>query len=717
MRFSKAVVKHRVLILIIAVVLMIPSLLGMIATRVNYDMLDYLPEDIDTVKGQNELLEDFGKGAFSLIIVENMPDKDIAALVEKFEAVDHVETVLWYSSLADVSFPKEFLPDALYDEFNTDNATMMAVFFDTSTSADITMDAIREIRSIAGKQCFVSGMSALVTDLKDLCEKEEPIYVGLAVLFACLAMLVLLDGWLVPFVFLASIGMMILMNLGSNYFFGEISYITKALSAVLQLAVTMDYSIFLWHSYNEQREKYSDHKDAMTVAIQQTLASVVGSSITTVAGFVALCFMTFTLGRDLGIVMAKGVILGVIGCVTVLPALILVFDKPLQKTKHRSLIPNMTRFSGGITKIFPVFLIIFALLIAPALYGYNETNNEVYYDMGECLPQDMEYVIANSKLSEDFNIASTHMILLDSNVPSKAVRSMINEMEQVDGVKYVLGLESVLGSRVPEEIIPESIKEILESEKWELLLINSEYKVASDDVNAQIDSLNTILKKYDETGMLIGEAPCMKDMIETTDHDFQVVNAVSIIAIFIIIALVGKSFSLPFILISVIELAIFINLGLPHYLGQSLPFIAPICISTIQLGATVDYAILMTTRYKSERIAGNDKRYSVSTALAASIPSIIVSGMGLFAATFGVAVYSDIDIISSMCMLMARGAVVSMLCVIFILPSLLMLCDKLICATTFGMKKKGKLPPKGPDTPDDDTKPNERFADKIKVQV
>lgn len=717
MRFSKAVVKHRVLILIIAVVLMIPSLLGMIATRVNYDMLDYLPEDMDTVKGQNELLEDFGKGAFSLIIVEDMPDKDVAALVEKFEAVDHVETVLWYSSLADISFPKEFLPDALYDEFNTDNATMMAVFFDTSTSADITMDAIREIRSIAGKQCFVSGMSALVTDLKDLCEKEEPIYVGLAVLFACLAMLVLLDGWLVPFVFLASIGMMILMNLGSNYFFGEISYITKALSAVLQLAVTMDYSIFLWHSYNEQREKYSDHKDAMTVAIQQTLASVVGSSITTVAGFVALCFMTFTLGRDLGIVMAKGVILGVIGCVTVLPALILVFDKPLQKTKHRSLIPNMTRFSGGITKIFPVFLIIFALLIAPALYGYNETNNEVYYDMGECLPQDMEYVIANSKLSEDFNIASTHMILLDSNVPSKAVRSMINEMEQVDGVKYVLGLESVLGSRVPEEIIPESIKEILESEKWELLLINSEYKVASDDVNAQIDSLNTILKKYDETGMLIGEAPCMKDMIETTDHDFQVVNAVSIIAIFIIIALVEKSFSLPFILISVIELAIFINLGLPHYLGQSLPFIAPICISTIQLGATVDYAILMTTRYKSERIAGNDKRYSVSTALAASIPSIIVSGMGLFAATFGVAVYSDIDIISSMCMLMARGAVVSMLCVIFILPSLLMLCDKLICATTFGMKKKGKLPPKGPDTPDDDTKPNERFADKIKVQV
>lgn len=696
MRFSKAVVKHRVLILILAVLLLIPSVIGMIATRVNYDMLDYLPADMDTVKGQNELLEDFGKGAFSLIIVEDMPDRDVADLVEKFKKVDHVETVLWYSSFSDISVPKEMLPDALYDEFNTDRATMMAVFFDSSTSADITMDAIREIRAIAGKQCFVSGMSALVTDLKDLCEQEEPIYVGLAVLLACLAMLILLDGWLVPFVFLASIGMMILMNLGTNYFFGEISYITKALSAVLQLAVTMDYSIFLWHSYNEQRERYGDYKEAMAVAIQKTLASVVGSSVTTVAGFAALCFMTFTLGRDLGIVMAKGVILGVIGCVTVLPALILVFDKPLQKTKHRSLIPDMKRFSKGVTKVFPVFLVVFAVLIAPALYGYDKTNSEVYYDMGECLPKDMEYVIANSKLSDDFHIASTHMILVDSTLPAKSVRNMIGEMERVDGVKYVLGLESVLGSRVPEEILPESVREILESDKWELLLINSEYKVASNDVNAQIETLNSILKKYDDGGMLIGEAPCMKDMIETTDRDFQVVNAVSIVAIFIIIAIVEKSFSLPFILIAVIEFAIFINLGLPHYLGQSLPFIAPICISTIQLGATVDYAILMTTRYKSERIAGKNKFSSVSTALASSIPSIIVSGMGLFAATFGVAVYSDIDIISSMCMLMARGAVVSMLCVIFILPSLLMLCDRLICATTFGMQKRvKKSPPKG----------------------
>ena len=688
MRFSKAVVKHRILILIVVLVLMIPSVLGMAGTRINYDMLDYLPEDMETVIGQNELLEDFGKGAFSFIIVEDMPAKDVADLKEKIEQVDHVETVLWYDSIADLSIPMELLPDKIYNEFNTENATMMAVFFDTSTSSDITMDAIREIRQIAGKQCFVSGMSALVTDLKDLCEKEEPIYVGIAVLLACVAMLVFLDSWLVPFVFLASIGMMILLNLGTNYFMGEISYITKALSAVLQLAVTMDYSIFLWHSYNEQRTRCDDNKAAMAVAIKETLASVVGSSITTVAGFIALCFMSFTMGRDLGIVMAKGVLLGVLGCVTVLPALILVFDKPLQKTKHKSLIPNMGGFAKGVVRIFPVFIVIFALLIPPAYYGYSKTNDEVYYDMGQCLPEDMEYVIANSKLSEDFDIASTHMLLVDANLPAKSVRSMMKEMEQVDGVKYVLGLESVIGSRIPEEILPESITSILKNDKWELLLINSEYKVASDAVNDQISDLNTILKKYDESGMLIGEAPCMKDMIETTSHDFQVVNAISILAIFIIIALVEKSLSLPFILISVIEVAIFINLGLPHYLGQSLPFIAPICISTIQLGATVDYAILMTTRYKAERIRGNGKKDAVWTALSTSIPSIIVSGMGLFAATFGVAIYSDIDIIGSMCMLMARGAIVSMLAVIFILPALLLLCDKIICATTWGMRKK-----------------------------
>ena len=686
MRFSRAVVKHRITILIVAIVLMVPSLFGMLGTRINYDMLDYLPEDMDTVIGQEELLSDFGKGAFSLIVVEDMEDKDVAVLCEKLEEVDHVESVLWYSTLADISIPMEMVPDKLFDEFNEGDATLMAVFFDSATSADSTIDAIADVRSVCGEQCFVSGMSALVTDLKNLCEQEEPIYVGLAVLFATAAMVLLLDGWLVPFVFLVSIGMMILLNLGTNYFFGEISYITKALSAVLQLAVTMDYSIFLWHSYSEQRALYDDHKEAMAVAIRKTLASVVGSSITTVAGFAALCFMSFTLGKDLGIVMAKGVIFGVIGCVTVLPSLILVLDKPLYKTKHKSLIPDMGKLAKRVTKVFPVLLAVFIVAALPAIYGYSKTNDEVYYDMGKCLPDDMEYVIANSKLSEEFNIASTHMVLVDADLPSKEVRAMMKEKEKVEGVKYVLGMESVLGSMVPEEILPEGVKGILESDKSELLLVNSEYDVASDEVNDQIDSLNKVLKSYDEEGMLIGEAPCMKDMIETTNHDFQVVNAVSIIAIFLIIALVEGSISLPFILIAVIELAIFINLGIPHFLGQSLPFIAPICISTIQLGATVDYAILMTTRYKTERLSGKDKRESVTTALAASIPSILVSGTGLFAATFGVAIYSDIDIISSMCMLMARGAVVSMICVIFLLPALLMLCDRLVCATTRGMK-------------------------------
>lgn len=686
MRFSKAVVRGRVAILILTVILMIPAVFGMLETRINYDMLNYLPDDMDTVIGQNALLEDFGKGAFSFIVVENMPEKDVAALQEKLESVEHVETVLWYNSLMDTSIPMQLLPDKLYDAFNTGDATMMAVFFDTATSADETMDAIREIRSIAGKQCFVSGMSALVTDLKDLCEQEEPIYVAIAVVLACVAMMVFLDSWFIPFVFLASIGAAILLNLGSNWFMGEISYITKALSAVLQLAVTMDYSIFLWHSYNEQRAIYPDKCEAMAHAISATLTSVVGSSITTIAGFLALCFMSFTLGRDLGIVMAKGVLLGVLSCVTVLPSLILLLDKPLQKTRHRSILPKMDGLAKGVTKVFPLFLALFVVLAPVFYFAYDKTNDEVYYDMGQCLPEDMEYVIANSKLSEEFDIASTHMLLVDASLPSKQVRSMISDMEQVDGVKYVLGLESVVGAGVPEEILPDSVRSILKSDKWELLLINSEYKVASDEVNAQIDSLNAILKKYDPTGMLIGEAPCMKDMIETTDHDFKVVNAVSILAIFLIILLVERSISLPFLLIAVIELAIFINLGLPHFLGQSLPFIAPICISTIQLGATVDYAILMTTRYKAERLAGKEKRPAVITALSTSIPSIIVSGMGLFAATFGVAIYSDIDIISSMCMLMARGAIVSMLCVILILPALLLLCDRLVCATTLGMR-------------------------------
>lgn len=688
MKFSEAVVKRRILILIIAAVLMIPSVLGMAATRINYDMLNYLPEDMDTVKGQNLLTEEFGKGAFSFIVAENMPDKEVSALRDKISAVEHVDSVIWYDSLMDISVPKELLPDKIYSAFNTDNSTMLAVFFDTSTSADETIDAIHEIRSIAGKQCFVSGMSALVTDLKDLCEQEEPVYVAIAVLLACAAMMLFLDNWLVPFVFLASIGVSILFNMGTNYFLGEISYITKALSAVLQLAVTMDYSIFLWHSYNECKQKYPDKESAMAKAISSTLTSVTGSSVTTIAGFIALCFMSFTLGKDLGIVMAKGVLLGVIGCVTILPSLILVLDKPLAKLHHKPLIPNMSRFSAGIVKIFPAFIAVFVIVAVPAFIGYKNTNSEVYYDLGECLPDTIEYVTANEKLRDNYDIASTHMALVSSGLSAKDTKQMIAEIESTDGVKYALGLESVVGSRIPDEFIPNEIKKTLDSGEHKLLLINSEYKPASDEVNVQIDKLAAILKKYDDSAMLIGEASCTKDMIETTDTDFKIVNAISIAAIFVIIAIVEKSISLPIILVALIELSIFINLGLPHYLGQSLPFIAPICISTIQLGATVDYAILMTTRYKAERRSGKDKREAVITALSTSIPSVIVSAMGLFAATFGVALYSDIDIISSMCMLMARGAVISMVCVIFILPALFMLCDKLIGVTTIGFKNK-----------------------------
>lgn len=689
MKFAKSVVKYRIPILLTAALLMLPSFYCMTHTRINYDMLDYLPADMDTVKGQDELMEDFGKGAFSFIVVEGMPVSEVSALKSRIEQVDHVETVLWYDSISDVSVPMELLPDKLYNAFNSGDATMMAVFFDSATSADVTMDAIREIRAAADSRCFVSGMSALVTDLKDLCEAEEPTYVGLAVIFACAAMVLLLDSWLVPFVFLLSIGVAIMFNLGSNLSFGEISYITKALSAVLQLAVTMDYSIFLWHCYNEKLRTIPDSKEAMAAAISDTLLSVVGSSTTTVAGFAALCFMTFTLGRDLGLVMAKGVLLGVICCVTVLPALILLLNKPLQSTRHRPLIPDMTAFSKKMCGMFPVFLLIFLLLIPPSYYGYKKTNEEVYYDMGQCLPRDIQYVVANEKLSKTFNVASTHMLLVDPSLPPSEVRQMAKDMEKVPGVKYVLGLESVLGAEVPEELLPEELVSTLKSGRSELLLVNSEYKVASDEVDGQIDSLNAILKRYDPSGMLIGEAPCMKDMIETTDHDFKVVNAVSIAAIFIIIAIVEKSISLPFILIAVIELAIFINLGLPYYLGQSLPFIAPICISTIQLGATVDYAILMTTRYKAERRTKSSKE-SAAAALAVSLPSIIVSGCGLFAATFGVAVYSDMDIISSMCMLMARGAIISVLMVAFILPAMLILCDKVIIATTLDMRKNVK---------------------------
>lgn len=688
-KLSKAIVKHRVLILIIAAVLIIPSVIGMAGTRINYDMLSYLPDDIETIEGQDILLKDFGKGAFSFVIVDGMEDKDISKLRGKLEKIDNVDSVIWYDSLMDISVPKEVLPDEIYNAFNSGDSTVMAVFFKTSTSADETMQAIKEIRKTAGKSCFVTGMSAVVTDLKDLCEREEPIYVGLAVLLCCAAMMLFMDNWIVPFVFLLSIGSAILLNLGTNYFLGEISYITKALAAVLQLAVTMDYSIFLWHSYEEQKARYSgDKQRAMAHAIKATISSVFGSSVTTIAGFIALCFMSYTLGLDLGVVMAKGVLLGLIGCITTLPALILVFDKLLEKTMHKPLMPPLNALTGFVVKRSWIFILVFALLVVPASVCYNRANKEVYYDMTQSIPDDMECAIANSKLKDEFAVGSTHMLLVSADTDGKSIRNMMSEMEKTDGVKYVLGVESVVGSLIPEEVIPDSVKNILQSENWKLYIINSEYTTASDEVNAQISELNKILKKYDEAGMLIGEAPCTKDMIDITNHDFQVVNAISIAAIFVIIAIVLKSVSLPIILVAVIELAIFINLGIPHLTGTSMPFIAPICISTIQLGSTVDYAILMTTRYKRERSHGEDKRSSVATALKTSIPSITVSALGFFAATFGVAVYSDVDLISSLCNLMARGAIISMFCVIFILPAMFMLFDKVICATSIGFKPK-----------------------------
>ena len=690
MKLGRAVVKCRAVILIAALVLLIPAVMGMIFTRVNYDMLNYLPESLDTVKGQRYMLEDFGKGAFSFLIFEDADEKSIGEVTKQVKQVDHVASVLSFNDLSNGMIPKELLPDDIYNAFNSGSDTLVAVFFDTSSSADETMDAISEIRGIAGKQCLVSGISAMVTDLRDLCEREEAVYVAIAVILAVAAMMLFLDNWIIPFVFLASIGISIVLNLGSNFFLGEISYITKALSAVLQLAVTMDYSIFLWHSYGEHKRKYPDRKEAMAYAIKETFTSVLGSSITTVAGFIALCFMTFTLGRDLGIVMAKGVLFGVIGCVTILPSMILVLDKLLEKTMHKSLVPSPKKLAGGIVKIFPVFLILFVGLAFPAFFGYQQTNSEVYYDLSSSLPKDMANVVANTKLKEEFDMGSTHMVLVNSDISAKDARKMQDAFKKTEGVKFTLGLESILGPSVPEEMMPESITSILKSDRWELMLISSEYKTATPEMSRQITELNKIIKQYDKDGLLVGEAACTNDLINITSVDFATVNAISIIAIFIIVALVEKSISLPFILVSVIEFAIFINLGLPHYLGESLPFIAPICISTIQLGATVDYAILMTTRYKKERSLGNDKRAAVKTALTTSIPSILVSAMGLFAATVGVAVYTEVDMIGSLCALMARGAVISMFCVVFILPAMFLLFDRVIGATTIGFKTKKK---------------------------
>ena len=682
--FGKKIVKFRIPIFIISLLLLIPAAWGYINTKVNYDILYYLPDDIETMKGQDILVDEFGTGAYSMFICEGMENKDVAALKAKIEQVDHVEKVVWYDSVLDLQIPMDMLPDKIKDVFNSDDSTMMFIIFDTTTSADETMDAIHEIRSLAGKQCFLSGMSAIVTDTKDLSDQEVVIYVIIAVVLSALVLALFMESYFVPVVFLASIGMAIVYNLGTNIFKGEISYITKALAAVLQLGVTMDYSIFLWHSYQEQIEEFGDHKEAMAHAIEKTLKSVVGSSLTTVAGFVALCFMSFTLGLDLGIVMAKGVVIGVICCVTVLPSMMMVFDKALEKTKHRSFMPNLDKLSDFITKHYKVFVVALVLLVIPAYYC--QKNAGVYYNLDESLPDTLPSIQATQKLQDEYNMGAMHMLLVSSDVSSKDVRSMIKEMEEVDGVKAVLGLETILGSRVPKSMIPDDIKNILENDNWELMLVDNEYKVATDEVNNQITELNEILKKYDPNGMLVGEAPCTKDLITITNHDFNVVNSVSILAVFVIIIFVFKSWFLPFVLIAVIEFAIFINLGIPYLTGTTLPFIASIVIGTIQLGSTVDYAILMTSRYESERGSGKSKKESIQIAHRASMKSVIVSAISFFAATFGVGLYSNIDMISSLCALMARGAIISMIVVLCVLPALFMVFDKVICISSKNFK-------------------------------
>ncbi len=684
-KVGKKIVKFRVPILILSIILLIPAVWGYVNTRINYDVLTYLPEDIETMQGQEIMTNDFGIGAFSMLMVDGMEDKEIVKLKEKVEKVDGVENVLWYDSLADISVPQSVLPSKLYDEYNTEDGTMMAVFFKDGTSSDETMKAITEIRKITGEQCFLSGMSAIVEDTKELAEKETPLYVLIAVALSALVLAITMESIFVPVLFLLSIGIAIVYNLGTNVFFGEISYITKALAAVLQLGVTMDYSIFLMHSYQEQQVRYNGDKErAMAHAISQTFSSVIGSSVTTVAGFIALCFMSFTLGKDIGIVMAKGVIFGVLVCVTVLPSMILCCDKLIEKTKHKPLLPDIRRISDKVTKRYVIYVVAFVILLFPAIYGNNHTG--VYYNLDESLPKDLPSVIANTKLKEDYNMNTTHMILVDSSVAGSDVKKMSQEIEKVDGVKWVLGLDNLVGSGVPADMLPESVTGMLKNDKYQLLMVNSTYKVATDKVNKQIEQIDKIMDKYDKGAMLVGEGPLTKDLINITDTDFKRVSAVSIGIVFVIILLLFKSVTIPVILVGVIEFAIFVNMGIPFYTGTKLPFVASIVIGTIQLGATVDYAILMTTRYQRERSRGAGKFDAITTAHKFSAQSIIVSALSFFAATIGVGLYSNIDMISSLCILMARGALISMVVVVLILPSLFMVFDKIIVKTSKGFR-------------------------------
>ena len=680
---GKWVVKLRHVILIAAVVLLIPSGIGYLNTRINYDVLTYLPKDIETMVGQDILLDEFGQGAVSMVVVRGMEFKDVASLKAEIEEVPHVKDVIWYDSFVSLSTPVEMLPQDVRDAFLHGDATLMAVTYDTGTSADETMEAITEIRKLATENVYLAGISGIVTDTRDLANAEEPIYVLLAVIFATIILGISMDTFLAPIFFLLSIGMCIIYNLGSNWFFGEISYITKALAAVLQLGVTMDYSIFLWHSFKEKQQTFpGDSRSAMAAAINMTLQSVIGSSITTIAGFIALCFMSFTLGLDIGVVMAKGVIFGVIGCVTILPSMILAFEKAIEKTAHKPLLPKFEKIPDFIQRHYKAVLVLFVLIWIPAVWGY--THASVYYKLDDTLPKDLPSVVSNRVLDEDFHMGATHMILVDSDIESSKVSAMCDEMKKVDGVKSIIGIDALLGPGIPREVLPEKITNALVSEDWELMLINSEYPTASDEVNRQVTELGSILHRYDKNGMLIGEAPCTLDLIRITDHDFRVVNWASIGLIFIIIFFVFKSLSLPVLLVLVIEFAIFINMGIPGFTGTELPFVASVVIGTIQLGSTVDYEILMTSRYQTERAAGNTKEEAVMIAHKTSFTSIIVSAFSFFAATFGVGLYSNISMISSLCLLMARGALISMATVLIVLPSVLLFMDPVIVRTSIG---------------------------------
>lgn len=680
-KISRAIVKLRIPILILSLILVIPALISYSRMKVNYDMLSYLPQNIDTMKGQNIMVDEFHSGAFSEIVVEGMTDREVANLKKKIENVDHVKNVLWYDSVMDITVPKQILPQELYDKFNNGDATMMFVVYDNTSAAEDTTQAVREVRALCDKNCFVAGITPVLIDTQELSDREAPVYVILAVIFATVILMLSMDSFAVPFVFLLSIGIAILYNMGTNNILGSISYVTKALAAVLQLGVTLDYSIFLWHSYEEHLETESDRNEAMADAIQATFSSVIGSSITTIAGFIALCFMSYTLGMDLGLVMAKGVLFGVLACITILPSMVLIFDPILQKTKHRPLIPEYNGLGYWVLKRFPVFLIIFFLLVIPGIYGNN--HSKIYYNLDRTLPKTFESIIANDKLQDDFNMSTTDMLMLNADIPAKDVQKLTKDLENVDGVSYVLGVNSLKGAGIPDEMIPDEIRNDLMNDKWQVLLIGSEYQVASDEVNEQCDTIKSLAKSYDPDSLLVGEAPATYDLITTTNRDIIMVNSVSVGIIFVIILLVFRSISIPFILVLVIEGGIMINMGIPYYMGTQVPFIASIVIGTIQLGSTVDYAILETTRYLRERRNnGQSKSEAVRIAVRTSSKSIFVSALSFFGATFGVGIYSTIDLIRSICIMMARGALISMGCVIFVLPGFLMIFDKLILKTT-----------------------------------